>query len=92
MDQTWESNRAVRIENVGDTDVINPWLSNGHNDFRTVKEILDSAIKPGMTDAEKATAVWWQDCRHHYHGDATWRRRHGPRENLQRLRLLRVRG
>ncbi len=70
LEQTWESNRALRIENIGDTNVINPWLSNGHNDFRTVKEIVESAVKPGMTDAEKARAVWWQDCRHHYHGDA----------------------
>ena len=68
--QTWESNRAVRMENVGDTDVINPWLSNGQNDFRTVKEIVVSAIKRGMTDAEKAMAIWWQDIRHHYHGEA----------------------
>src|SRR5262245_49590803 len=27
-EQSWESNRAVRLENVGTTDVINPWLSN----------------------------------------------------------------
>src|SRR5437867_3545011 len=35
-DQTWESNRAVRLENIGDTDVVNPWLSNGRNDFRSL--------------------------------------------------------
>src|SRR5580700_2141013 len=34
FEQTWESNRSVRIENVGATDVVNPWLSNGQNDFR----------------------------------------------------------
>src|SRR5262245_22515897 len=27
-DQSWESNRAVRMANVGETDVSNPWLSN----------------------------------------------------------------
>src|SRR5690242_15534007 len=32
-DQVWESNRAVRLENMGETDVINPWLSNGRNNF-----------------------------------------------------------
>src|SRR5262249_36614555 len=32
-EQSWESNRAVRMENVGDTEVINPWLSNGRNNF-----------------------------------------------------------
>src|SRR4051812_24372862 len=34
FEQTWESNRGVRLENVGESDVINPWLSNGHNSFR----------------------------------------------------------
>ena len=34
--QSWESNRAVRLENAGDTDLIDPWLSNGRNDFRTM--------------------------------------------------------
>lgn len=41
--QTWESNRSVRMENVGDSDVLNPWLSNGRNHFRTVEEIANSA-------------------------------------------------
>ena len=36
IEQTWESNRAVRMENVGDTDIVNPWLSNGRNNFRTL--------------------------------------------------------
>src|ERR1043166_9935381 len=26
--QTWDSNRSVRMENVGGTDIVNPWLSN----------------------------------------------------------------
>src|SRR5579864_6920124 len=39
IEQAWESNRAVRLENVGDADVINPWLSNGRNTFRTLDEI-----------------------------------------------------
>ena len=36
FEQTWESNRSVRMENVGETDVVNPWLSNGRNDFRSL--------------------------------------------------------
>ncbi len=69
--QTWESNRSVRIENVGTTDVVNPWLSNGRNDFRTVSEIVARVVKPGMTDREKAMALWWQEIqyRFHYEGD-----------------------
>jgi hypothetical protein len=32
------------MENLGDTDVVNPWLSNGRNKFRTVEEIVASAV------------------------------------------------
>jgi acetyl esterase/lipase len=66
-DQTWESNRAVRMENVGDTDVINPWLSNGRNDFRTLKEMVAGAIRPGMTDREKAIGLWRLQTTHRFH-------------------------
>jgi hypothetical protein len=68
IEQTWESNRAVRLENVGSTDVVNPWLSNGRNTFRTLDEIVASAVKPRMTDREKAFALWFQEIRHRYHG------------------------
>jgi hypothetical protein len=67
IQQAWESNRAVRLENVGTTDVVNPWLSNGRNSFRTIDEIVASAIEPGMTDREKAFALWFQEIRHRYH-------------------------
>lgn len=65
--QTWESNRSVRMENVGDTDVVNPWLSNGRNNFRNVAEIVQSAIAPDLTDAEKAFAIWFQEIQHRHH-------------------------
>jgi hypothetical protein len=65
--QTWDSNRSVRMENAGQTDVINPWLSNGHNTFRSVEEIVASAVNPGMTDAERAFALWFQEIQHRYH-------------------------
>jgi hypothetical protein len=67
LEQTWESNRAVRLENVGDSDVVNPWLSNGRNTFRTLDEIVASAVRPGMTDREKAFALWFQEVCHRYH-------------------------
>jgi acetyl esterase/lipase len=66
-DQSWESNRAVRLENIGDTDVINPWLSNGRNDFRTLKEMVACAVRPGMTDREKAIALWRFQTTHRFH-------------------------
>ncbi len=71
FEQSWESNRFVRMENVGEADVVNPWLSNGYNDFRSVEAIVARAVKPGMTDREKAVALWWQQIqyRFHYQGD-----------------------
>src|ERR1700686_2176581 len=42
LKQTWESTRAVRLENEGETDVITPWLSNGRDSFRTLDEIVSS--------------------------------------------------
>ncbi len=68
--QTWESNRLVRIENVGDTDVVNPWLSNGRNNFRTMEEIVQAALLPGMTDRDKAMAIWFQEITHRFHFSA----------------------
>jgi hypothetical protein len=65
--QTWESNRAVRLENVGEIDIVNPWLSNGKNGFRNLDEIVASAVEPGMTEREKAFALWFQEIRHRYH-------------------------
>jgi hypothetical protein len=55
------------MENVGETDVVNPWLSNGRNTFRSVEEIVASAITPGMTDSEKAFALWFQEIQHRHH-------------------------
>jgi hypothetical protein len=63
-EQSWEPNRAVRMENVGETDVINPWRSNGRNDCRTLAEMVAGALHPGMTDREKAVALWWHQTTH----------------------------
>src|SRR5262245_45402305 len=60
FEQTWESNRSVRMENVGQTNVVNPWLVSGSNDLRSVSAIVARAIEPAMSDREKATALWWQ--------------------------------
>jgi hypothetical protein len=69
FEQTWESNRSVRMENVGTTDVVNPWLVSGQNDFRSIEGIVARAIKMGMTDQEKARALWWQEIQHRFHLD-----------------------
>jgi hypothetical protein len=69
FEQTWESNRSVRLENVGETVVVNPWLSNGRNDFRSLDRISARVIELGMTDADKARALWWQEVEHRFHLD-----------------------
>jgi hypothetical protein len=66
-EQTWESNRSVRIENCGETDLVNPWLSNGQDDFPSLDRIVARAVEPGMTDGEKARALWWQEVQHRFH-------------------------
>jgi hypothetical protein len=67
IDYTWESNRAVRLENVGETPLINPWLSNGRNNFRSMDEIIASATTPDMSPKDKAMAVWFQHIRQRFH-------------------------
>jgi hypothetical protein len=67
FEQTWESNRSVRLENVGSTDVVNPWLLNGQNDCSSLERIVARALTAGMTDAEKARALWWQETQHRFH-------------------------
>lgn len=67
IDQSWQSNRAVRMENVGQTDIVNPWLSNGRNNFRNLDEIVGSAVTPGMTDKEKTVALWLQHVSRRFH-------------------------
>jgi hypothetical protein len=70
-EQSWESNRVVRLENLGTTDVVNPWLSNGRNDWRSLKEIVAVVLRPGMSDREKALALWRFQTTHRFHASAT---------------------
>ncbi len=65
--QAWESNRSVRLENIGEADVVNPWLSNGRNHFRTIDELIATACEPGMTDREKVLAIYTLQRRHRFH-------------------------
>jgi hypothetical protein len=67
-DQTWESNLSVRMENVGDELVESPWITvNGKRSWRTIDGILGEILEEGMSDAEKARAIWEFARRHRYH-------------------------
>jgi len=71
--QGFEPMRYVRLENVGSTDVVNPWvLVNGKRNWRTAAAIANDAVRAygdpaRMTDAEKARAIWDFQRHHRFH-------------------------
>ena len=73
-EQTWESNRSIRMENVGPSSVTNPWLTIGPVDFFSQQTIADSVVRGLSTDREKALAIFYFYITHRYHkgnGDNT---------------------
>ena len=67
-DQYWEPNVAVRLENVGDTPVVNPWIRRaGSPDTRSLKSIVNSIVQPGMDDKEKARRLWEYEIHDRFH-------------------------
>lgn len=71
-DQYWEPNLYVKLENIGNTVVINPWLRRTDKpDTRSVQSIVDYVIKPGMSDAEKARALYEFEIRRRFHATSS---------------------
>lgn len=66
-EQTWESNRSIRLENLGATKVINPWLTIGPIDFFSQQTIASSVVKGLSTDREKALALFYFYITHRFH-------------------------
>ena len=66
-EQTWESNRSLRMENVGTANVINPWLKIGPIDFFSQQTIANSVTEGLSTDREKALAIFYFYITHRYH-------------------------
>ena len=67
-DQYWEPNVAVRLENLGDTAVVNPWIRrSGSPDTRSLKSMVDSIMQPGMSDKEKARRLWEYEIHNRFH-------------------------
>jgi len=51
--------RFLRLENVGSTDVINPRVVvNGRRSWHSADDLLAAVLRPGMTDREKAFALF----------------------------------
>jgi len=55
----FEPNEYVMFENTGDVDVVNPRIIiNDRRNWFSVDDILESILKPDMTNAEKAMAIY----------------------------------
>ncbi len=64
MQSKFEPNESLVIENMGTTDLVNPRIViNNRRRYYSVKEILSGIVKPGMSDEEKAQAIYafWSD-------------------------------
>jgi len=66
-EQTWESSRSIRMENIGPSKVINPWLTIGPIDFFSQQTMADSVTGGLATDREKALAIFYFYITHRYH-------------------------
>lgn len=67
-DQFWEPNLYVRMENVGDVPVVNPWLRRADRpDTRSLKSLVDFIVRPAMTDEEKAHRLWAFEIQNRFH-------------------------
>ena len=66
-DQTFEPNLFVRMENLGNMSVVNPWLIARGRDWRTVSSIVAGVVDEGMSGKEKALALWTFHRHHRFH-------------------------
>jgi hypothetical protein len=89
-DQAFEPNRFVRLENVGETAVVNPWLLvNGKHRWRTAQDAIDEimgGLPPNASEAERARAVWEFERHHRFHATT------GDDECVDPVKVLNVYG
>jgi hypothetical protein len=91
-EQAYQPMRLVRLENIGDTDIVNPWVEvNGRARWRTLDEIVNSALRaigePGtLSDAEKARALYEFHRAHRFHASP------GDYENHDAVKMFNVYG
>ena len=68
FEQYWEPNLYVRLANVGEVLVVNPWLRRkAMADTRSVQSIVDSLVTSTMSDCEKARRIWEFESRNRFH-------------------------
>ena len=66
--QGWQPNRSLKIENIGTTEVHNPWIVvNGRRDWRAPENVLAEAIRGYTQPADIARAIWEFRRRNRFH-------------------------
>jgi hypothetical protein len=65
--QGWESNRELRMENIGTNVIINPWISDRQHGFRTLQGLVDTIAPASMSERDRAYALWDWARKHRYH-------------------------
>jgi len=71
----FEPNISLAIENVGEHDVVNPWIViNDRHDWFSLDTLTAEVIEPGMTDRQKALALFavFRDNSYHYAAPQIW--------------------
>ncbi len=77
--QEFHPMRAVRVENIGDTVVVNPWIftdDRGH--WRTCEELVEHVTAPRESELDRALAMWWWETRHRWHFTTGTRNNNDP--------------
>ena len=70
--QGWQPNRSLLIENVGQTDVLNPRIVvNGRRNWSTLEDVVAEATRGYTSDADRARAIWEFLRRQRFHA-CTW--------------------
>jgi hypothetical protein len=70
--QGWQPNRSVAIENIGQTDVVNPRIVvGGKRNWRTLADIVAEAVGDYTDPADRARAIWENERRTRFHA-CTW--------------------
>ncbi len=75
LESKFQPNKFLIIENIGDTDVVNPRIViNGRRNWFGADDIIASVTKPDMSDAEKVMALHMLLSRHDVQGHENDRR------------------
>jgi len=70
--QGWQPNRSLLVENVGRTDVQNPWVVvNRKRNWRTLQDVVAEATRGYSNPADRARAIWESRRRTRFHA-CTW--------------------